>query len=244
MKIVLGGCLKELVWRCCWRVANVAGILLAFLLQIWKRSSSSRSSNSIQSGATSFIKDLAKRRRASGVCGCFSVCFGSGEGGDCCGPFIIIRLGLCFLNIRLLSTLSVLVVVLVVVVLDGSICSICQLQWRILHSSSICDSHSSRILHTVLWLFARGMSYRIGWQPSHKSIMFSCDLPFLPPPMGILTSVQSRSAPKELAHNSAEHFNKYLSIISGQHQSKHNMLRDTPVHWGWGAVVCPVVSED
>lgn len=181
MKIVLGGCLKELVWPsccccCCWRVANVAGILLAFLLQIWKRSSSSRSSrssNSIQSGATSFIKDLAKRRRASGVCGCFSVCFGSGGAGDCCGPFIIIRLGLCFLNIRLLSTLSVLVVV---VVLDGSICSICQLQWRILHSSSICDSHSSRILHTVLWLFARGMSYRIGWQPSHKSIMFSCGL--------------------------------------------------------------------
>lgn len=148
MKIVLGGCLKELVWPscCCWRVANVAGIL-----QVWKRSSSSRSSrssNSIQSGATSFIKDLAKRRRASGVCGCFSVCFGSGGEGDCCGPFIIIRLGLCFLNIRLLSTLSVLVVVLVVVVLDGSICSICQLQWRILHSSSICDSHSSRILHT------------------------------------------------------------------------------------------------
>lgn len=30
--------------------------------------------------ATSFIKDLAKRRRASGVCGCFSVCFGSGGG--------------------------------------------------------------------------------------------------------------------------------------------------------------------
>lgn len=67
--------------------------------------------------ATSFIKDLAKRRRASGVCGWFSVRFGSG---DCCGPFIIIRLGLCFLNIRLLSTLSVLVVVVVVVVLEQS----------------------------------------------------------------------------------------------------------------------------
>lgn len=124
MKIVLVGCLKELVWRCCccccWRVANVAGMLLAFLLQIWKRSSNSIQSEapSSQPGkeATSFIKDLAKRRRASGVCGWFSVRFGSG---DCCGPFIIIRLGLCFLNIRLLSTLSVLVVV-VVVVLDQS----------------------------------------------------------------------------------------------------------------------------
>jgi len=67
--------------------------------------------------ATSFIKDLVKRQRAS-VGGFTPENEREREiGRRTFGPFIIIRLGLCFLNIRLLSTLSVLVVVVLADVL-------------------------------------------------------------------------------------------------------------------------------
>lgn len=105
--------------------ANVGGIL-EFFVQIWKRSQRSncegRFPNPDEDGQeeeetpaeASFIKDLVKRRWAASAfpATVFLGVSGSETRSLVCGPrspkpFIIIRLGLCFLNIRLLSTVSV-----------------------------------------------------------------------------------------------------------------------------------------
>lgn len=68
--------------------------------------------------------------------------------------------------------------------------------------------HDCTALAICAAAFSTGPGF--GWQPSHESIMFSRRSP----------SQALTMAPKELAHNSAKKFDKYLSIISGLHHNK------------------------